>query len=160
MVSAIRDNSLNSPQNLACGNLSAITQCLALRDRKHSISESDRRLKAQKEGLKPSFSRQYAGVCDLLTLILATIVQKFKLELLSEPPIVPSPPNTAPKRLGCDVPKSLEYGAGELQHRSCGLGPSGENYGCSTLQSVADNRYPVRSSRHCLYGDAPCHANQ
>ena len=37
-------------------------------DRKHSISESDRRLNAQKEGLKPSFSRQYAGVCDLLNL--------------------------------------------------------------------------------------------
>ena len=66
VVSAIRNDSLNSPQNLACGNLSAISQSEALRDRKHSISESDRRLNAQKEELKPSFSRQYAGVCDLL----------------------------------------------------------------------------------------------
>ena len=60
-----------SPFLRACQTLTAILEVAEvnpeeIRDRKHSISESDRRLNAQKEGLKLSFSRQYAGVCDLL----------------------------------------------------------------------------------------------
>ncbi|MDJ0747256.1 MAG: cytochrome P450 [Xenococcaceae cyanobacterium MO_167.B27] len=37
------------------------------------------------------------------TLILATIVQKFKLELLSEPPIVPFPSMTLRPKYGIKV---------------------------------------------------------